>query len=223
MKESENTNQKRGQVIYEQAPWNRDHIEALYPILEKDIIEDGQWHEFPTVSDTSGRYRVVDFRYFQAVFGLPGTALFDEFSTLAPIQTADDAEWLVTEIDDYYEVTSVFAVTPALSDYDQVYDWLYRHALVLKPHPRGVQGTAYFTDIEADCLLDAVRRLTWLENVILSLNRRLVNESNIFWSNIKQSSDAVLSSLDNSRDWSGEIVPLPSEHRATGFKHREPV
>jgi len=54
-------------LTYEQCPYNRAHVERLYPIIE-NIEEGGEWHAFSSGSQIS-MYRVSNGAIFQAVYG----------------------------------------------------------------------------------------------------------------------------------------------------------
>jgi hypothetical protein len=211
------------QAIYEQAPWDLAHIEAIYRNLQGRIVADGAWHDFPPLPRDIARYRVFEDRYFQAVYARRPNLVFDTLTAMPPVLREDDAEWTIWKIRGAYAVTSVFTVTPHFMGYGPVERWLCdHHELGWEPHPDGLQGTAYFTDLEPGCLADAMDRLVWLENQVIALNRRLTQTAADFWGEAKRESDRVVAGLaaDYPRD---EIIPTPGPQPRTSWKRRAPL
>ena len=212
----------RNKAIYEQAPWNRGHIEAIYRNLKGMIVADGQWHDFPPLPQDIGRYRVFEDRYFQAVYARAHNSVFDGLSRMLPVEREDDAEWTIWKRGDGYAMTSVFTVTPHLDGYDGVEGWLDRHALGWVPHPLGLQGAAYFADLEPGCLADAMDRLVWLEGRVLAVNQRLIRAAGECWAEARRESDRVAASLPVGYP-PDEIVPVPDEQPRASWRHRTAI
>ncbi len=213
-------------ATYEQMPWDQKHVEAIYPVLQAGIDADGQWHNFPPLLRNVGRYRVYSNRYFQAVYAKSENRLFQELLLLSPVNSEDDAEWTIQKAKEGYTVSSVFSITPFLENaegYEAIAEWLWRHALVLEPHKMGLQGVAHFANMETGCLLDAMQRLTWLENAIMELNIRLKKTSGEFWNGVQKMSDAVFDNQGQTMDWSDEIVPVSEHYKGAGHKRREAI
>ncbi len=213
----------KNKVIYEQSPWHEEHIEAIYPKLRDLLINDNSWHDFPRGGKGIAQYRIAKEGYFQAVFAKASDDLFNQLKAMSPLITSDDAEWTIWQGEDGYVITSVFTVTPGpFRNTAETAEWIYRHGLGFEPHSKGLQGVAYFSDIESGCLLDAVERLSWLEKTILGLNERLEQLSREFWADIRNASDHVVNALDNNIDQS-EIIPVPNQYSTTTPKYREPA
>lgn len=221
----------RAEAIYEQCPWDQEHVEALYPVLKGRLVSDGLWHDIPNESGMPwvGRYRVTGSSsrgYFQAVYAddvhQPGGAapnmVFSQLSAMEPVQTEDDAEWSVWHLQEadedssassdssgdsiWYALSSTFATTPGQFAHQQaVDDWLGRHGLGLEPDERFVEGVAYFEAIEPGCLLDAMQRLRWLETVFAELNQHLERAGAAFWEPLKEQSDALLRQEQDKGAW----------------------
>ncbi len=211
-------------TTYEQMPWDQKHVESIYNVLQANIDADGQWHDFPPLPQCVGKYRVYNNRYFQVVYAKSENKLLQELLLLPPVNSEDDAEWTIQKLEAGYTISSLFSITPALENaegYEAIAEWLWRHALVLELHKIGLQGVAYFTDLEPGCLLDAMQRLTWLENVVMELNVRLKQTSGEFWNEVRQMSDAVLDNLDRTMDWTEEIIPVPEYYKPAGRKMRQ--
>ncbi len=83
------------EIQYEQCLWKEKHILALYPRLQGSVLADGEWHDFPPVAASFGRYRVYENTYFQALFSTRSASELDEYCLLAPASVDDDAEWLL--------------------------------------------------------------------------------------------------------------------------------
>ena len=213
---------RRNKAEYEQAPWNQAHIEALYGSLRGHIIADSQWHHFPPLPQSIGRYRVYEDRYFQAVYARKPNSVFAALTTMPPVEREDDAEWTIWKQGGSYGITSLFTVTPALDGYDVVEAWMARHALGWEPHPLGLQGTAYFTDLEPGCLADAMDRLVWLEPWVIAVNQRLNQTAAETWAEAEQESSRVAAGLPANYS-PDEIVPVPDEQPRTTWKRRVPV
>lgn len=209
---------------YEQCPWIKKHVEAIYRNLRGMIVADGQWHDFPPLPRHIGKYRVYGGRYFQAIYARTPNHVLGSLMNMPPVETEDDAEWSIWQLDwgQGYALTSRFALTPGPFDHHAgVADWLYRHGLGLIPENGSVRGVAYFTNIEPGCLRDAMDRLIWLENAILHINRELQELSRKHWDELKQASDKIMAERDPSTD-PDEIMSLPEQYRRSGWKHREP-
>lgn len=218
------------EAIYEQCPWDRDHVEAIYPILKGRLLTDGGWHDIPNDSGQPwiGRYHVTA-DYFQAVYAQGQTnKVFDQLTAMEPLRMEHDAEWAVWHLDEpdgsiWYAVSSTFATTPGQFAHQPAVDeWLWRHGLGLEPNERFVEGVAYFETIKPGCFLDAIQRLHWLESVFADLKAHLEKVGADFWAEIKQQSDLIdiRSQGDRGTD---EIVPLPERTIGEGAKERVPV
>lgn len=212
-------------TLYEQCPWDQDHVGSIYRNLHGMIVVDGQWHAFPPMPQHIGQYRVYNQQYFQAVYARSYNPVFEALLAMSPVDTKDDAEWIIWKLtwaEKAYALTSPFAVTPGpFEHHAEVADWLYRHGLgLVYDNTYGLRGVAYFTDIEPGCLRDAMDRLVWLENAIIHLNLRLEQISQDFWGEAKRDSDVVLDQLPSTFP-SDEIVPVPERFRRMGWKHRE--
>jgi hypothetical protein len=209
---------------YEQCEWDQRHVEAIYRNLAARISADGQWHDIPTGPGAVGRYRVVGERYFQAVYADAANPVFEALMAMDPVETEDDAEWEIwQESEGAYAITSTFALTPGPFEHQPVVDeWLWRHGLGLKPEEHFVQGIAYFTEIDAGCVRDAMERLTWLENAFVDLNERLNQAGREFWHDLAAESDTMMEKLGASLD-RDELAPLPQCYQRDGTaKRREP-
>src|SRR6478609_850060 len=86
------------QAVYEQAPWDLAHVEAIYRNLQGRIVVDGAWHDFPPLPQDIGRYRVFENRYFQAVYARRPNRVFDTLTAMPPVEREDDAEWTIWKI-----------------------------------------------------------------------------------------------------------------------------
>jgi hypothetical protein len=212
----------RADAIYEQCIWDREHVEAIYPKLANAIADDGQWHDIPLEEGKVGRYRVFGNQYFQAVFAGTANEVFDALTSMDPVETEDDAEWAVWQIDEgSYALSSTFAMTPGQFEHQPEVDaWLWRHGLGLEPNPYSVEGVAYFTAITSASMTDAVGRLTWLEQAFAELGTRLDQAGREFWHELQAESDAIVEKLEASVEPS-LIVPLPQRYRRPGPKYRE--
>jgi hypothetical protein len=91
---------------------------------------------------------------------------------------------------------------------DEVRQWLDQHALELVPHLYHIQGVAYFSEIEAGCMLDAMMRLNWLEHIFRQLNEESIQLSRNFWETIREQSDRIRAEVPEVTA-EDEILPLP--------------
>ena len=114
------------EVTYEQCPWDREHVNSIYPVLGGVIAEDGDWHPTRDNGDGLGWYRVAD-GYFQALFAGEATPLLDEFKTMRPVSTQDDAEWEIWRLPEGgYAVSSTFATGLGPLGYESAAnEWLF--------------------------------------------------------------------------------------------------
>ncbi len=213
---------ENAQATYEQCLWDKPHVNSIYPILEGNIVADSEWHDFPNMDGDVRKYRVYQDKYFQAIFANAANPASDHLLEMKPAERRDDSEWTIWLDNGVYGLTSVFTVTPLLDNYGQVEDWLNRHDLGWEPHENGIQGVAYFTEIEAGCLADAMDRLVWLENVVIDLNKALNECCQSFWRNIKHQSDDMANPPFKVYS-SDEIIPVPAEYPRDGWKSRQAV
>lgn len=197
---------------YEQSPWHKEHIESAHPELVGLIQADNEWHRFPPAPRRVGKYRVFEGRYFQAVYAKFPNPVFDKLATLHPVDSEDDGEWAIWKLDEKddeegYGITSRSTVGfGPFNHHVEAKEWLERHALDLEYHNFHVMGVAYFTNIEPGCLLDAMRRLRWLGEMLRRLMGQQERLDQQFWRTLKRESDRVVSKLDASVD-PEEIVP----------------
>lgn len=214
----------RADAIYEQCPWDKGHVEAIYRNLVGQIIVDGQWHEITGEPDHVGRYRVFEDRCFQAVYSQQTNPVFEALAAMDAVESEDDAEWAIGQVEEGdYAISSTFALTPGQFEHQPaVGEWLWRHGLGLEPNEFLVEGVAYFTEIEPGCLLDAMERLRWLERAFTDLNERLEQAGRDFWREIQAESDAVNERVARPLA-PDEIVPLPERYARLGWKYREPI
>jgi hypothetical protein len=215
----------RADATYEQCPWDWEHVEALYPRLAGIIATDGEWHDFPPVPEGLARYRVFEERYLQVAYARAPHPVFEALTSMDPVELQDDSEWEIwQEGEGAYAMSTTFALTPGQFEHQAAVDeWLWRHGLGLEPNEYFVEGVAYFTDIEAGCVQDAMERLAWLERAFDDLNERLEQTGRGFWQELKAESDAILQKLDQPLA-EDEIAPLPDRYRRRrGWKYREPI
>ncbi len=214
----------RADGTYEQCPWVREHVEAIYRNLAGRIVEDGQWHEILVEPGRVGRYRVFENRYFQAVYARELNPVYEALTAMDPVVSEDDAEWAIWQEEvGAYAISSTFALTPGVFEHQPAVDeWLWRHGLGLEPNEFFVEGIAYFTDIEPGCLLDAMERLRWLERAFRELNERLEEAGREFWQTLKAESDAVVERLGHALA-PDEIAPLPDCYPRLGWKYRQSI
>ena len=210
-------------TTYEQCPWKQEHVEAIYPSLRGLLMNDNEWHDFPPIGKGVAQYRIAQESYFQVVSAKTSNNLLNQLKGMSPPATDDDAEWTIWQSRNSYVITSIFTITPGpFQDTAETAEWIYRHGLGFEPHPKGMQGVAYFPDVESDCLLDAIERLSWLESAILSLNGRFEQTSRESWGEARDKSDSIVNALDSSFDQS-EIIPVPYQHSISTPKHRDPA
>jgi hypothetical protein len=221
-------NQGRIEAIYEQCPWNREHVESLHPILSGKIIVDGNWHDISTEDKRVSYYRVFSCKYFQAVYAKEKNKIFDRIFSLEPIESDDDSEWAIWQLDSSdeesgYGLTSRESVCFGPFDHhNELLDWLPRHALSIEPYNFHIMGVAYFTDIERGCLLDAIERLAWLEDLFAQLMSHYRQFDFQFWQRIKMESDLLMSKIGNDAV-PEEIVPPPGVSVKRKPKWRTPA
>jgi hypothetical protein len=219
---------KRGEAIYEQCPWDEEHVNALYPILGGRIVRDGDWHDYTTPAPDTGwvaRYRVFEDRYFQVIVARPDSPLFEALSAMDAVETEDDAEWVLywDSNQEMYAMTSTFAFSPGPFDHHaRVDEWLWERGLGLEPYEFHVEGVAYLERIEASQMQDAMDRLIWLENAMMELDRRCERVGEEFWRELELESEQI-GRQDEHFLTPDEVLPLPDTYRRQSHKQRIPL
>lgn len=208
-------------IRYDQAPWDREHILALYTIEPSDIRTDSQWHPLPTEGQEVAYYRVYRESYFQYVCSSCPSHLLSSIMEIEPVPTADDAEWFIYEIEgsnlDGLWLSSNFAISPGPFDYHyELNDWLRELGLFLLPCEYHVRGVVHLREISTVTLQQAMQRLTWLEGVLITLNRRIEKLGKRLWRQIKRDTQNPEALKD---PYTGLPMVLPH----FGSKYREPI
>lgn len=204
---------------YDQAPWRKAHILALYTIEPTALRDDGMWHRLPSVVGEVAFYRVYSQQYFQFVAAPTYNTLVEALLHMPPVQTEDDAEWWIWQVDrrgfDGLWLTSIFPITPGPFAYQAEVDrWLRGYGLALIPQDGYVRGFARLEAITPEHLKVAMERLVWLENAVLDLNRRIVRVGQRFWRKVQQAS--VAGEGDGS-------MRLAAKYQRKGRKFRKPI
>jgi hypothetical protein len=211
--------QPRLVVRYDQAPWDRGHILALYLIDPLHLREDSKWHELSSNEDIAF-YRVYNHKYFQFVSSKSHNHLVNAILAMEPVDTEDDAEWWIWQVEapgwEGLWLTSILAVTPGPFEYQAEIDaWLRPYGLALLPQGDYVRGLARLEEISSAKMKTAMEQLVWLENVLIELNRRIMRVGQRFWRTIQQAS-MPLPSED-------PIEALAAPYRRQGRKSRQPI
>jgi len=196
-------------ITYEQCPWNREHVSAIYRNLGGNIDESGSWRDFPPRAKGIGIYRVYKMSRFQAIFARRPSALYQAAQTLDPVDSEADAEWEIRGSDGRYWVTTSFASVPGpFAHQEHVNAWLDRHALYLQNRRSFVHGVAFFTELTSGCLTDAMHRLTWLELAIRDVIKAIEAASESAWQQHEQCSDEITARVIDQLP-QDEIIPVP--------------
>jgi len=202
-------------VQYEQCPWDRRHVLALYTLDPVDLVADNKWHPFPHLTSGIGWFRIYDSRFFQALVAPAESLITEKILTMTPVESADDAEWdllILEEIPGFWlgsRFTQTFGPFPWQ---EEIANWLRIHKLALLPFDEYVQGVAWLPDINNHIMAQAMEKLIWLENAIIEVNRRAINVQKRFWT-----------SLMINQGVSSSEKSLPVRFARKGSKFRQPL
>jgi len=180
-------------VRYEQCPWNKRHVASLYS-SEIPLVEDGNWHAVQTGRARVGFSRVTN-GFFQLVRGNSRYPLLEQCLALDPMETEDDAEWEITPFNDGYVVHTAFSPTFGPCDaQERLSEHLEPYGLWLENNSESALAVAYIAKIESSVLLEATRRLVWLENYCMSANRSIYAELDRLWGSLADQVEGQISS-----------------------------
>ena len=206
-------------VEYEQCPWDREHVLAIYPVLGR-VLADGEWRHAPSRSGF-GQYRVWKHQIFQAIYTQEKDELWNEIIAAEPPISVEDAEWtILRESDDSYFIFSKFSPTfgPFRSQH-LVNERLQPYALQLRFVDGTLCGVANFASLHSGCWLDAMERLNVLEAMCIRANKAVEDLLSQCWS---KSTEDMTAYLDEGRD--RELISdIPPHIERSGPKHRTPL
>jgi len=205
------------EVMYEQCPWNEEHVRQIYRNLASELI-DGEWRNFPTLPRDVGAYRVFANRTFQAIYSRKKHSLFQELLCLEPPDSEDDAEWDLLKERGVYHVSSSFAKTfRTMLPVDNTAAILRENSMDIVDMGTFMRGEAFFRTLTTDNLGLAMRKLTFVENLCMAANIRAYTASDKYWDELGGTLPGTLGSfardIEAGRKLKGEPKrrePLPA-------------